>query len=341
MKPIHAIRSGRLNLGLKSSFIVLILLAITVQPRVSLGQAEKGMDSLGSLLISDASIPDLVALSKMDGLFSSKEKTFGPLQTIKKFSLECRLKLAASSSSEHLKRRDLAEFELKEMQNEFEKRMRDAQSKSTSIPISREAADQLLIAAQLELQKVSWDLASEKAFFESVNSEKENSTEAKKLAMELQVTGLEAKGLEEELQAVEKDLDIAEVHLNNGRANISEVDKIRLSVGRARNALAIQQLKRQSVEAREIALENSRSAQSKMQIRKLSARKEHIEHYVKELFDAIPTINRSELMRARMIRQEESVAKFTGLMDEQEIKSNEIQSLLSTLQSIEFTEKKE
>jgi hypothetical protein len=340
MKPIHAIRSGRLNLGLKSSFIVLILLAITVQPRVSLGQAEKGMDSLSSLLISDAAIPDLVALSKMDGLFASK-KTFGPLQTIKKFSLECRLRLATSSSTELHKRRDHKESELKAMQNEFEKRMTDAQSKSNSIPISRAAAEQLLIAAQLELQKVSWDLASEKAFFESVDSEKENSAEAKKLAMELQVTGLEAKGLEEELQAVEKDLDIAEVHLNNGRANISEVDKIRLSVGRARNALAIQQLKRQAVEAREIALENSRSAESKMQIRKLSARKEHIEHYVKELFDALPTINRSELMRARMIRLEESVAKLSGLLDEQEIKSNEIQSLLSTLQSIEFIEQKE
>jgi len=341
MKPNHAIPSGRLNLGPKSSIIVLILFAIADQPKVSLGQAEKGMDSLSSFLISDASIPDMVALSKMDGLFSSKEKTFGPLQTIKKFSLECRLKLAASSSIELRKRRDLAEFELKDMQSEFEKRMRDAQSKSTSIPISREAAEQLLIAAQLELQKVSWDLASEKAFFESAILEKEDSAAAKKRAIELQARRLEARGLEEELEVAEKELKNAEGLLNKGAADVREVDKIRLSAGRAKNALAIQQLKLRGLEAQEVALENSRSAESKMQIRKLSARKEHIEHYVTELFDAMPTINRSELMRARMIRQEESVAKLSGLLDEQEIKSNEIQSLLSTLQSIEFIEKKE
>ena len=339
MKPIHAIHSGRLNLGLKSSFIVLILLAITVQPRVSLGQAEKGMDSLSSLFISDAAIPDLVALSKMDGLFASK-KTFGPLQTIKKFSLECRLRLATSSSTELHKRRDHKESELKAMQNEFEKRMTDAQSKSNSIPISRAAAEQLLIAAQLELQKVSWDLASEKAFFASADSEKEDSAAAEKRAIELKVTILEAEKLFQELVAAQKELEIAE-RLVNITVDRTVVDITRQLASQAQNALDIQRLKIRAVEAQEEALGNSRSAESEMQIRKLILRKEHIEKYVTELFDAMPTINQNELMRARMIRQEEAVAKFTGLMDEQEIKSNEIQSLLSTLQSIEFTEKKE
>ena len=341
MKPIHAIRYGRSNLGLKSSFSLLILLAITVQPKVSFGQAEKGLDSLSSLLISDASIPDLVALSKMDGHFASKEKTFGPLQTIKKISLECRLKLAASSSTILRKQKVQTELELKLMQEEFEKRLRVAQLKSNSLPISREAADQLLISAQLELQKVSWDLASETAFFENADLEKEDSAAAKKRAIELQATRLEAKGLEEELQAAEKYLKMAEVLLTKGAADINEVNKIRQSASKAKNALAMQQLKIQAVEAQEEALGNSRRAESKVQIRKLSARKEHIEKYITELFDAMSTINQSELMRARMMRQEESVAKLSGLVDELEIKSNEIQSLLSTLQSIEWIEKKE
>ena len=134
---------------------------------------------------------------------------------------------------------------------------------------------------------------------------------------------------------------MAEILLSKGASDISTVDKIRQSASKAKNALAMQQLKIQVVEAQEEAIGNSRSAESKMQIRKLSARKEHIEKYIRELFDAMPTINRSEFIRARMMRQEESVAKLSGLLDDLEIKSNEIQSLLKMLKSIEFVEKKE
>ena len=84
------------------------------------------------------------------------------------------------------------------MQERYEERLKVARLNSNSLPISREAADQLLILAQLELQNVSWDLASETAFFENADLEKEDSAAAKKRAIELQATRLEAK-----LQSIE------------------------------------------------------------------------------------------------------------------------------------------
>ena len=72
-------------------FSILILTAVTLQPRISFGQAEKPYESM---LISDAAIPDFLAMAKTDVVH---EDSMRLMFKIKEDSLKNRLKQAQSS----------------------------------------------------------------------------------------------------------------------------------------------------------------------------------------------------------------------------------------------------
>lgn len=334
MKRITSNQPIRFFRGIEAWITILILIGTIVQPKTSLGQAAGGFESM---LISDAAIPDLLALAKTDGV---KENAIRFLFKIKNDSLKNRLKQAKTSFDLLRKRTNQAENELERMQGEVAKKSRAAQSESTGFPISRGAAEQLLISAQLELQKVTWDLASEVALLEIAAITKETA-ESRTEVYEEQLIGLESTSIAEDLQLAQKELQRVEEREKKGAMNASEIANARHSVSKAKSSLQMHELRRQLAVAQQIALKNAQSAEVKIQIRRLTARKEQIEKYIKEVFNAVNDLAQREQLLARTGRNEETIGTLTKLQVELQIKMDEIEGLLSALDSVEFAEKKE
>ena len=320
-------------------FSILILTAVTLQPRISFGQAEKLYESM---LISDAAIPDFLAMAKTDVVH---EDSMRLMFKIKEDSLKNRLKQAQSSFEILKVRADQAEAALERWQNEAEKVAREAQASSTGFPTSRGAAEQLLIAAQLELQKVTWDLASEVELPESVAIasvaiEVEKSEKRAQL-FEEQLSIKESERIAEDLKSAEKNLELVDALLKKGAADVSEVDTARQSVTKAKHSLQIHELRSQIAVAQREALKYAQSAEIKMQVRKLTVRKAHIEKYINELADSTNALTAMESRLARARRSEESIATISKSLNELQIKKDEIGVLLEAVKSVEFAEKKE
>ena len=323
----------------KTLFSILILIAVTLQPRISVGQAEKSFESM---LISDAAIPDLLALAKTDVL---NENTMRLMFKIKEDSLKNRLKQAESSFGNLKKRADGAEADLERWQNVAEKVAREAQASSTGFPTSRGAAEQLLIAAQLELQKVTWDLASEvelpeSAAIASVAIEVEKSEKRAQL-FEEQLSAKESERIAEDFKSAEKNLELVDGLYKRGGSDVRDVDTARLSVAKAKHSLQIHELRSQIAVAQREALKYARSAEIKMQVRKLTVRKAHIEKYINELADSTNALTAMESRLARARRSEESIATISKSLNELQIKKDEIGVLLEAVKSVEFAEKRE
>ncbi len=329
--------------GTKAWITILILIATVVQPKASLGQTEKASEGFGGMLMSDASIPEFVALSKFDGVFSNKddkEKSLKPLLAVKKNSLECRLKQAKSSFDVLRTRTAHAEAELERWREMVEEKSRKSQSESTGFPISRSAAEQLLISAQLELQKVTWDLASEMALLEIAAITKETA-ESRVEEYEERLAGLESTSIVEDLQFAQNELKRVEELQQRGAMSANDAVLARQSVSKAQSSFQMHALRRQLAVAQQHALKNAQSAEVKIQIRRLTARKEQIEKYIKEVFNAVNDLAQREQLLARTGRNEETIGTLTKLQVELQIKMDEIEGLLSALDSVEFAEKKE
>ena len=87
------------------------------------------------------------------------------------------------------------------------------------------------------------------------------------------------------------------------------------------------------------SLENAQSAGVKSQIRKLTARKNQIDIYIKELFDSMNNLSRREGITAQIDREEKELAANEKLRDEWSTKGEEIEVLLATLATSEITDK--
>ncbi len=323
MNRTKAYSSLLLGIGRQSRIAILFLFALNLHAGSSLAQSEKTYESL---LISDASIPDFVALAKTDAV---KENSIKLLLKIKKDSLVGRLTQAELTLDRLNRRKALAEVETNDMRKMIEVSRQQAQGKSSVVPISRAAAEQLLIAAQLELQKVSWDLAGEVASLESAS--KARDSESKTEAFERQLVKLESKSIEEELQSAEADLQRVESLAKREAISASDVAKTRLSVSKAKNSLAMHQLRSQLAEAQVIALKDAQSAEAETQIRKLTARKSQVEEYIQGLFNAMKDLTPREDLSNRVVRSDQTMATLTRLVDETEAKKDEIKGLLQFL----------
>ena len=324
--------SLRLGLGRRSRIAILFLFALTLHVRGSLGQSEKSYESL---LISDTSIPDLLALSKTDAV---KEDSIKLLLKIKKDCLVGRLKQAELALIRLTRRKDDAENTRSRQRLVIEEIMQQTQEKASVVPISRSAAEQFLIAAQLELQKVSWDLAGEVASLES--AAKARNAESKTEAFERQLAKLESKSIEVELEFAEKYLQPLEALEKSGAIDAMDVAKARLTVSKAKNSLAMHQLRSQLAEAQHIALKDAQSAETETQIRRLTARKGQIEECIRGLFNTTKDIaHREELMNS-VDRSDQTIVTITKLVDEMETKKDEIKGLLQFLDLEKSNEEK-
>ena len=327
-----AYKSLSTGIGIRSRIVILIMFALSFHARASYGQSEKGYESL---LISDASIPDFLALAKSD---PAKENSIKILLKIKKDSLEGRLTQADLSLERVNRRKEKAESFLELWRKSIDDNMQQTQMKSSVFLISRAAAEQLLIAAQLELQKVYWDLASEVASSEM--AAKLRNAESQTELFERQLAKVESKSIEEELHFAEKQLQRTESMEKEGAIDTLEADRVRLSVSKAKNSLAIHELRSQLAEAQHIALKDTNSVESETQIRRLTSRKDQIEKYIGELVSAMKDLYPREELLNRADRINQTIATLTKLVDEMETKRDEINGLLNTVNSEKSDEKK-
>ena len=323
--------------SIRPRVIILLFIAMTIQARVSNGQAEKAFEGM---LVSDSSVPELVAVAKTDGLFADKEKSLRFFFKVKKLSLESRLKQAQTAFDALRMRMADTEFQLDAHRKKIEESMQQTQDKPSLFLLSRVSAEQLLIAAQLELQKVTWDLASEMALFENGANAKDI-IYPKSEVIQRQLIGLESKDLEEELTSAQSDLEIAEELHKKKAISFSDVNKARQSFSKTKNSLAMHQLRSQLVEAQQHAAKNVQSAEVRMQIKKLTARKEQIEKYIGELFHAMQDLTAREQILVRIDRNEKTVGSLSNSQGELQNKMDEIAGLLAVINSVEFAEKKE
>lgn len=326
-------------IAIQSQIVTVILFAMTIGARDSNGQSEQQFQFEG-MIMSDVAIPSFVANTKLKGQYSDMEKTLKPLWTLKKLSLESRLKQTHSTEIMLRKRVDEAESQLEHWRKNIEDGMLHMQSKSSAFPLSRAAAEQLLIAAQLELQKVTWDLASEVALYKAISDAKD-STKSSTAEFEKRMSILESKGIEEDVTAAKKELEQVVELEKRGAISFSDAEKARQTVSKAMNALAIQQLRSQLVEAQQHAAKDARGAEIQGQIQKLTARKEQIEKYIGDLFKAMGELSSREQLLARVDRSEKNIATLNKLQDEVQVKMDEIEGLLEALNSVELEVKKE
>ncbi len=324
-------------IAIRPRIISVILMAMTISARDSSGQAEQQFESM---IMSDAAIPSFIATTKLEKIPSDLENALKPLWTAKKHSLESRLQQSHSTDNMLRKRLDEAESQLEHWRKMIEDGMLHTQTKSSAFPISRAAAEQLLIAAQLELQKLSWDLASEVALFKAASEAKDSTIAATAESYESKLSSLESKGLEEDVMVAKKELETVVEMEKKGAIGASEAAKAKQSFSKAMNALAIQQLRGQLIEAQQLAAKNARSAEIQGQIQKLTARKEQIEKYIGDLFKAMADISSRERLLARADRSEKTIASLTKLQDELQYKMDELEGLLEVLNSVEFAVKK-
>ena len=330
-------RSSLPCIVIRSRIVTVILMAMTFGARDSNGQSEQQFEGL---IMSDPSIPSFVASTNLKGHYDT-EKQLKPMWTLKKLSLESRLKQSHSTDTRLRNRVAEAESQLEHWRKMIEDGMLHTQSKSSAFPLSRAAAEQLLIAAQLELQKVTWDLASEEALLKAAADARDDTNSATAEHYEKRLANLESKGMEEDVMAAKKELEQVEGLEKKGAISASDAGKARLSVSKAMNALAMQQMRGQLVEAQQIVAKDARSAEIKAQVQKLTARKEQIEKYIGDLFKAMGDLSSREQLLSRADRSEKTIATLTKMQDELQVKMDEIEGLVEVLNSVNFEVKKE
>ena len=328
---------GPLRSACGVGMVAFLLLVVGFRPFPSFGQTPKFFEDL---VVSDDVIHDFVAIAKTEGLFANHSKKFGVPLAIKKSSLQSRLQQITMASDMHQKRLNILVREHQKLQSGFLAMVESSRSKSPAIPVSRAAAEQLLTAAQLELQKVSWDLAAEMALFENEETAKDvaKSEEAK---LEEELLSTESEKLLAELATTEAELDISTELVRGGAISQADAEQVRRKRESIKAAIAQHQARVKLARAQKRSAENSLQAESKQQALKLTAKKKQIERYINELLEAMPIVMQNENLSALANRHEASMASLSKLVEEMETKQQELEGLLSIIDSVKLDGKAE
>lgn len=319
--------------------VIAIFVATAIHTSSLRGQEDRAFAHLPGMVMLDHSVPDFVAMTKLEGVFSNKEKEFGYLSRAKKNSLEIRMQQAERTRVAIAKRVSEAEQELRRLQLTLAENDLKAQLKASVYAASMASAEQLLISAQLELQKVTWELATEQELLENVEKSEVNSQSVGN-EIEKEALTLELQNIQAEFQFAEKEFAQVQDLYKKGSAGTSEVAKATQSFTKAKNALRLSELRLREQEMKHNALEKAQSAEIKSQVRKLTARKTHIEKYIQELFASMNDLNQRQMILGKIDNAEKALAANEKLHGEWMTKKEEIEGLLSILVNADLTEKK-
>ncbi len=319
---------------------VIAIFFATAIPTSSLrGQEDRAFAHLPGMVMLDNSVPDFVAMTKLDGIVNNKEKQFGYLALAKKHSLKIRMQQAEISQVATAKRVSEAEQELRRLQLALTENDLKAQLKPSVYAASMASAEQLLISAQLELQKVSWDLASEQELLESVEKAEVNSKTTGN-EIEREKLMLESQNIQAEFQIAAKELEMVQELEERGAVAHSEAAKAKQSFTKAKNALRMSELRMREQEMKQDALAKTKSAEIASQVSKLTARKTHIDKYIQDLFASMNDLSQRQAILAKIGRAEKELAANEKTHREWMTKNEEIEGLLSILDNADLTEKK-
>ena len=319
--------------------VIAIFFATTIPTSSLRGQEERAFSHLPGMVMHDNSIPDFVALTKLEGIFNDKEKEFRYLSLVKKHSLEIRKKHIQNTQDTFIKRIDETEKELNRFQQRLEEMEKKAQSKSSVYASSMSSAEQLLIAAQLELQKVAWELAAEQELLGNVEEAEVNSKPVGN-DIERETLMLQLENLQTNLQFAEKELALVQDLEKRGAIGASESAKAKQLFANAKNAMRICELRLREQEMKHNASAKAQSAEITTQVRKLTARKVHIEKYIQELLSSMNDLSQRQVILARIGHVEKRLAAYAKQHEEWTTKQVEIDGLLLILDTAELTDKK-
>ena len=317
--------------------VAFLLLVVGFRPCTSFGQTPKFFEDL---VVSDDVIHDFVAIAKTEGLFANHSKKFGVPLAIKKSSLQSRLQQISTAADEYQKRWNILKHEQQKLQDGFLATVESSRAKSLAIPVSRAAAEQLLTGAQLELQRVSWDLAAEMALVENEETARDvaKSEEAK---LEEELLSTESEKLRSELASSEEELELSTKLKQDGAISQVEMLEVRNRFDHVKAAFLQHEARVNLARAKKRSAENALQAVSKQQALKLTAKKKQIERYINELLEAMPSVMQNESLSVLASRHEVSMASLSKLADELETKKQEIMGLLSIIDSVKPDEKAE
>ena len=326
---------GPLRSACGVGMVAFLLLVVGFRPFPSFGQTPKFFEDL---VVSDDVIHDFVAIAKTEGLFANHSKKFGVPLAIKKSSLQSRLQQISTAADEYQKRWNILKHEQQKLQDGFLATLESSRAKSLAIPVSRAAAEQLLTGAQLELQRVSWDLAAEMALLENEDAARDvaKSEEAK---LEEELLSTESEKLLAELATTEAELDISTELVRGGAISQADAEQVRRKRESIKAAIAQHQARVKLARAQKRSAESSFQAVSKQQALKLTAKKKQIERYINELLEAMHSVMQNESLSVLATRHEASMASLSKLADELETKKQEIMGLLSIIDSVKPDEK--
>lgn len=312
-----------------------LLLVVGFRPCSSFGQTPKFFEDL---VFSDDVIHDFVAIAKTEGLFANHCKKFGVPLAIKKSSLQSRLQQISTAADEYQKRLNILEREQQKLQAFFLATVESMRAKSLAIPASRAAAEQLMIAAQLELQRVSWDLAAEMALLENEEAARDV-VKSEEVKMEEELLRIESEKLRSELARSEEELELSTKLKRDGAISQVEMLEVRNKFDHVKAAFLQHEARVNLAIAKKRSAENAFRAESKQQVLKLTAKKKQIEQFIGEVLEAMPSIMQNESLSALATRHEASMASLSKLADEMETKKQEIMGLLSIIDSVKLDEK--
>jgi hypothetical protein len=318
---------------------ITIFLAAAFDTSSLFAQEDRAFAHLPGMVMLDHSVPDFVAMTKSEGIFSNKEKEFDYLSRAKKDSLEIRKKQIQKMQDTLAHRIGQVVAERMRLQLNLEENELKAQSRPSVYAASMASAEQLLISAQLELQKVSWDLATEQELLENVEKTEVNLKTAGN-EIERETLMIELQNLQTDLQFAEK--EFAQVQELEKKGAIGQIDsaKAKQSVTKAKNALRMSDLRLREQEMKQEAFAKAKSAEIASQVRKLTARKTQIEKYIQELFASMNDLNQRQTIVAKIGRVEKELAANEKLQGEWMTKKEEIEGLLSILDTAELTVEK-
>jgi hypothetical protein len=337
---ISTIRSGFLFVWIstQSRLALPILVGLAFHTSILCGQEDPAFAGLKGLVMLDSSIPDFIAMSKLEDVIPNQDNRLENLLLFKKSSLQSRLKQTEAAQRAVLDRLSKIEVESMKLQSELKKNEAEAQSKSYLYSRSKASAEQLLIAAQLELQKVTWELAAEQEILDIAVKDEES---PKKLDdIERELAQIDLRSIEAEIEDAEKQLADMPERLKKGAATADDVAKANQALTKSKYALRIQKLRFSELEAKQEALKNAQSAGIKSQIRKLTARKKQIQKDMNDLFSSINDLNQREQIAAQIESTQKTISANQQLRDQLEYKHDEIQLLLDQLNTVELGGKK-
>jgi hypothetical protein len=201
------------------------------------------------------------------------------------------------------------------------------------------AAEQLLIAAQLELQKISWDLASETELLKEAKEGVESNSDLG--AIERQIAAIEVDGMRQEMDAAVLSLQRAEEMVKGGSISTIEAVRAKEKVAKLKNAFEVIELRQILAERQRSAISDSQQLEIRSRVRKLSARKQQIERDFADLALAMQDIAKRERVQVWLDQCEESLAILGRSHDELQNKMDEVNALIIALDAIEIKEKSE